>query len=295
MKKILFITATVLFATYVSAEVDISKCPKLDFRTSSEAQYRTVYEAMLSATNSQEAMKLLYHTNWQSIMGKPDAKQLIEEFDEGLAKRFPDGSFGSALWGKFIKTSKLKRRALGIDVLCPKTTAILEKYQPNSVRDVRSLIAVGASVEDLISVMGELAFSSGVSNFTHTLILQPELKSYKVVIQRMASKGIKRKMREQGKSFVTKDGVNPCEEYLTRLNAALEAPCFAGLNEWLSELGYNVQIDSSKFLTSEQIAKLKEAVYYGEVDMTEKTKIALIVGLGIDEYNKFVKEYNSGK
>ena len=295
MKKILFITATVLFVTYVYAEVDFSKFPKLDRLTSTEAQYRTVYEAMLSATNSQEAMKLVWNTRWHSIMNKPDANQLIEEFDEGLVQKFPDGSFGSAFWGKFIKISKLRRVALGIDVLLPKTSAMVEKYQVKDVRSAWSLCQAGASLEELISVMGELAFASGVSNFTHILIQQPELKAFKIVIQRMASKEIKRKLREQGKTFVTKDGVNPCEECLTRLNAALDAPCFAGLNEWLSELGYNVQIDTSKFLTAEQIAKLKEAVYYGEVDMTEKTKIALMVGLGIDEYNKFVNEYNSGK
>jgi hypothetical protein len=295
MKNLLFITATVLFTSYVSAEVDLSKFTKLNRSTSTEAQYRTVYEAMLSATNSQEAMNLLWHTSWHNIMKNPNAKHLIEEFDEELAKKFPDGSFGSPFWGKFIKTSKLRRKKLRIDTCMPKTTAIIEKYQPYYGNVVGSLSHAGATIEDLITVMGESVSASTVSDISYLLISDGGLQKFKGAIQKMASKGIKRKLREQGKTFVTKDGVNPCEEYLTRLNAALDAPNFAGLNEWLSDLGYNVQIDPSKFLTAEQIAKLKEAVYYGEVDMTEKTKLALIVGLGIDEYNKFVTEYNSGK
>lgn len=116
------------------------------------------------------------------------------------------------------------------------------------------------------------------------------------LIQAKAAKLVRRVIRRNGGSFVTdKDGRNPMEEHLKPLTAALNAPRFKGLNDWLAKYGVEARFDESLLPTEEAAAKLKEDVYYGDVEMTEKTKFLLQVCLGVEGYNAFVKEYNGEK
>ena len=89
--------------------------------------------------------------------------------------------------------------------------------------------------------------------------------------------------------------MNPVEQYLTRLNTALNAPRFAGLNEWLADLGYKERMDLSGLPTEQEISALKESVMYGDKAMNDYVKILLCTCLGVDGYNQFVKEYNGDK
>jgi hypothetical protein len=78
---------------------------------------------------------------------------------------------------------------------------------------------------------------------------------------------------------------------MTDLTAALNAPRFAGLDMWLRSVGCK-GVDLSKMPSEEDVAKLREDILYGRKDMTPFNKSILYVCLGVDGYNKFVKEYN---
>jgi hypothetical protein len=114
---------------------------------------------------------------------------------------------------------------------------------------------------------------------------------FKRRLQKMALGAIKVHLRSQGKSFVTKNGVNPCEKYMTGLTEALNAPRFAGLDAWFKSMGLK-GVDLSKMPSEEAVAKLKDDIFYGRKDMDGRAKAILEVCLGVEGYNKFVKEYN---
>lgn len=111
-------------------------------------------------------------------------------------------------------------------------------------------------------------------------------------IQELAPRKVKKYLRSQGKSIVTKDGVNPCEELITELNTALHAPYFNGLNAWLATVGVNASIDVSKLPTAAAVQQLKADILSAEKDMTPMDDFILKVCLGVDAYNQFVKDYN---
>lgn len=110
--------------------------------------------------------------------------------------------------------------------------------------------------------------------------------------QEVSVKYVKKYLRRQGKSFVTKDGVNPCEDLMKELNTALNAPYFNGLNEWNAKVGINASVDISKLPTSAEVQALKNAILNADKNMTNTDKMILKICLGVDGYNAFVKEYN---
>ena len=120
---------------------------------------------------------------------------------------------------------------------------------------------------------------------------QGEIARIKQWLQTTAVRVIRLHIRAQGKSFVTKDGVNPCESYMTSLTTALNAPRFAGLDEWLKGVGCK-GIDLSRLPTEEYVAKLKTDLLNGDEHMTDYNRGVLLVCLGVDGYNAFVREYN---
>lgn len=120
---------------------------------------------------------------------------------------------------------------------------------------------------------------------------QGEIARIKQWLQTTAVRVIRLHIRAQGKSFVTKDGVNPCESYMTSLTTALNAPRFAGLDEWLKGVGCK-GIDLSRLPTEEYVETLKTDILNGDKHMTDYNRGILLVCLGVDGYNAFVREYN---
>lgn len=110
-------------------------------------------------------------------------------------------------------------------------------------------------------------------------------------MQTTAVRVIRLHIRAQGKSFVTKNGVNPCESYMTSLTTALDAPRFAGLDEWLKGVGCK-GIDLSRMPTEEYVETLKTDILNGDKRMDDYNRGILLVCLGVDGYNAFVREYN---
>lgn len=108
-----------------------------------------------------------------------------------------------------------------------------------------------------------------------------------------AVKIIKRKIRKDGKSFVVgEDGVNHVQNAIDALTSALQAPKCSGTKEWIAEWCPEYTWVECTWPTDEEIAKLKNDVMYGEIELTEAISQKLLFNLGLDEYNKFIKEYN---
>ena len=133
---------------------------------------------------------------------------------------------------------------------------------------------------------------SDVVSFPEKCALAPrEIAGVKQWLQTTAVRVIRLHIRAQGKSFITKNGVNPCESYMTSLTTALNAPRFAGLDEWLKGVGCK-GIDLSRMPTEECVAQLKTDILNGDKHMTDYNRGILLVCLGVDGYNAFVREYN---
>ena len=112
------------------------------------------------------------------------------------------------------------------------------------------------------------------------------------MIQKTATKSIRKALRRQGKSFVVKNGVNPCEQYVTALTAALNAPRFNGIDAWCESLGMSFRLDTSRLPSAQDIEVLKEQILDGDKDPKPEDLYILNICLGTDGYNKFVKAYN---
>lgn len=112
-----------------------------------------------------------------------------------------------------------------------------------------------------------------------------------------AVKSIKRQLRKEGKTFVVdNDSQNPVQIAIDELTQALQAPRCQGTKEWVARWCPDYQwIDINYWLSDEELEKLKDDVFYGEKDLDRFNSSLLFFNLGVDEYNKFIELYNSGK
>ena len=109
----------------------------------------------------------------------------------------------------------------------------------------------------------------------------------------LAAKAVKRRIREQGGSFVVgSDGNNPVQNAVDELSAALNAPRMAGLKEWVGKWFPGYEWIEPKWMTDDEVQKLKDEIFYGEKDFKLTYKVNLEAHLGIDAYNDFVRLYN---
>lgn len=152
-------------------------------------------------------------------------------------------------------------------------------------------VADRASADELVDLLNEaFVLVDGKVN--------PEYQYYVVrklsmELQKKTQRKVRAYLRGQGKSFVTKDGVNPCATVMAELVAALNAPRLNGVNEWLEKVGAtDGRIDVSKLPTEEEVAQLKDDVLNGVKDMNATSEFVLKVCLGVEGYNSFVREFN---
>ena len=112
----------------------------------------------------------------------------------------------------------------------------------------------------------------------------------------VAPVSIRHKIRKEGKSFVAKDGLNPVQDRIDRLSAALNAPRLQGLTAALKECGMDYGLDFEKnLMTADDVETLRKDVLNGDRNFNPHIGYVLRTHLGIDEYNKFVKLYNEGE
>ena len=121
--------------------------------------------------------------------------------------------------------------------------------------------------------------------------------NFKESVLAAAARPIKRRIREQGGSFVVgPDGRNPVQEAVDELSNALNAPKMRGAKEWVAKWFPGHVWVEPDWKTDEEIRKLKEDVLFGERDFGYLQANLLESYLGTEAYNAFVKEYNgSGK
>jgi len=105
---------------------------------------------------------------------------------------------------------------------------------------------------------------------------------------------IKRYLREHGKTFIVgEDGKNPVQEIIDELLVVLQAPNCAGVKEWFATYIPSYTWVDPIYMTAEEVTELRDAVYYGEKDLTAGRAMMLQTALGITAYNAFIEQYNS--
>lgn len=185
----------------------------------------------------------------------------------------------------FPKACRCEWVQFGYTNAFPVCTALMDKY--GVAPQVYHFVRKGATVEELITLFAEKLQPFQLYNGHLELF-----DAHKRHIRDAVAKNIKRILRNKGVSFVTVGDYNPCEEAMTELTTALNAPRMNGLGAWCLKYGIEVTVDVSRLPTDTEISALKESVFYGDKPMSPENKFLLYVCLGVDEYNKFVKEYN---
>ncbi|MFZ4397936.1 MAG: hypothetical protein ACOYOU_20180 [Kiritimatiellia bacterium] len=112
-----------------------------------------------------------------------------------------------------------------------------------------------------------------------------------------ATQTAKKALRDEGKSFVVKNGVNPLAERIKPLVDALNAPLAVGLEAALGQCGIQVaNQDPVRAKLQTAAAEFARKVLYGELSADPNACLPVVrVALGVEGYNKFIDEYNNGK
>lgn len=119
-----------------------------------------------------------------------------------------------------------------------------------------------------------------------------DIEKEKSKIISLAVKVVKRRLREEGKTFIVgADGKNPVQDACDALTAALNAPKMAGLGAWV-ERWTDTKWQEPKWMSDADVEKLKDDVFYGQIPFTPNVKSALCANIGVDAYNAFVEKYN---
>lgn len=131
-----------------------------------------------------------------------------------------------------------------------------------------------------------------------------ELPKWKTAFVNKVLPKIKRYIRAQGKSFITrtitdesgkKITINPMKEYTTELTNILNGPRLTGLNEFISKLGFTETFDASKLPDEASIKDLMDKILVDEVNIKlPSVRAKLEKCLGVEGFNRFVKVYNEG-
>jgi hypothetical protein len=113
-----------------------------------------------------------------------------------------------------------------------------------------------------------------------------------------ATQTAKKALRDEGKSFVVKNGVNPLAERVKPLVDALNAPLAVGLEAALGQCGIPVaNQDAARAKLQSAAAEFARKVLYGEIPAEQLNAYLPVVrmAMGVEGYNKFIDEYNNGK
>lgn len=129
-----------------------------------------------------------------------------------------------------------------------------------------------------------------VCNAFETIVVNHHIDRNRILD--VAPAAIKHKLREDGKSFVVRNKVNPIQELLTPIVNALNAYRLEGLNAALKAAGMDYGLDFEGQLYAEDyINSIKNKVLYGEKPIRSLEPL-LRTHLGVDKYNEFVRTYN---
>ena len=125
----------------------------------------------------------------------------------------------------------------------------------------------------------------------------------KELIKRLSTPLAKRALRNKGKSFVSTTAtneagvvtvINPIEQEMKPIVDALNAPKLAGLEAALAGIGVDVTSIVRDEAIWDAITAEKDAVFYGEKVAHPAADGGIILLLGPEGYNAWVKSYNEG-
>ena len=130
----------------------------------------------------------------------------------------------------------------------------------------------------------------------HSIWLVRDIESQKDAIVRIAPKTVKRRLRELGDTFVVgADGKNKVQEAVDQLTACLNAPKMAGMKAWIEKWCPETKWQEPKWLTDQEVQKIADDVYYGQIPFSKQTGWLLCANMGVEAYNAFVKRFNGIK
>lgn len=276
MKKMLFAYVALAFAVTAGA------MEKLDPKTCTEADVRAALADTLSVDTSLFWQRGVSNGLWSACEQLRFAA-LRAEADAALDAR----GWVTVWWASVASWPKLSARAraeTGADVAYAKSIEIATRV--GSDISISAVLLHGGTLDDAADVLSE-----AVAFPRDCYMSVTSWDSARKWMQKAAVQAVKAHIRSQGKSFVTKNGVNPVADSIAGLTAALNAPRFAGLDAWLRNIGCK-GVDLSRMPSEEDVAKLREDVLFGRKDMGVRNKAILYVCLGVEGYNAFVKEYN---
>lgn len=142
-----------------------------------------------------------------------------------------------------------------------------------------------ATFPEAVNVVAEHSCKGGLNHYMGT-------KSKETLVSR-AAKAVKRRIREQGGSFVVEpDGKNPVQDAIDEFSSALNAPRMSGLKDWVGKWFPGYEWIEPKWMTDDEVQKLKNEIFYGDKDFVGTYKTMLEAHLGIEAYNDFVRLYN---
>lgn len=275
MKKLMIIAA-------VAATALAACAAPLNPKTATEAQVRATLTEVLGSSN--RVFKAGLDSKLWLTLRMPRFRGIMLEAEDTLAKKGVVINPWWVLCATAPKMSALARSVNGADAAYQKSIAIAKRLGCNIFTE--SILTHGGTMDDVAVLLEE-----SVAFPTNCYLGISMIDSAKKAIQGQAIKAAKKMLRKMGKSFVTKNGVNPCEELVSGLTAALNAPRFAGLDAWLKGVGYK-GVDLSRLPSEAVVAKLREDIVNGDKEMSHRDKAVLYVCLGVDGYNAFVREYN---
>ena len=109
-------------------------------------------------------------------------------------------------------------------------------------------------------------------------------------------RSVKIYLREHNESFVTPEGgENPIAAYVAKFNAAMDAPRLAGIEDVFAEVGVTVNPKRDKMMTDEQVEELCQKILIDDEKLGKYNKNRLLLAMGLENFNRFVEKYNTGK
>ena len=284
MKKLMIATILTTIALCAGAELNTN---------STEEEFEAVANAMLACSNADSAVQIAKSEKFFYMSNEPRLALFRKSYDAKLAEKFSTATKKKSLPVKMLPTwpevAELACAARGATTETPYTYGKAKEFgcclTPIDVANNGIEVAAGVLSE---MVVKRSAYFSIYSDMTPA----KGINAVKRSIQRQGEKAIRKWLRRHGKSFVTKDGVNPCAEKMDALTAALNTPRLAGLNEWFEGVELSCRVDLTTLPTAAEIDALKTAVLDGAKELTPQTTVELYLCLGVDGYNAFVKEYN---
>jgi hypothetical protein len=193
--------------------------------------------------------------------------------------------------GKPIRQPALEAFVLGLPDDASTNALQAAAYNVTWYAVRKSLAENRVTYPDGLSVpeMADFLLLGGVlKEVSHVTLVKERIKAAAVPLA-------KRSLRDRGKSFVTQDGVNPIELEMKPVVDALNAPKLQGLEAALRAVGVDIKDAARTPEVWDPVAAEKNAIFYGDKPAHPDLDGGIILLLGPEGYNAWVREFNEGK